>query len=149
MLGISGGDYVAELREVKVNCVIVGARERRETENDKQKVEDLIRQLVEKYSTRLQVLSVGCDKGIGKNVRDFCLKNRVTFAEVRVKFEGQDIPRMFFTHMFLARNNSLVAVGDEYYVFKGPNENGIVEAIIPMAIEKVGEVRVKVYEGEL
>jgi hypothetical protein len=131
-----------------VNVVIVGARERRESQQDKDTAEQIIKDLSQKYGTNLKLLSVGCDKGIGKVVRDFCIANSLKFAEVRIKFEGEDLPRSFFAHMFLARNESLLAVGDEYYVFKGPNENGIIEAIIPRAIERVGQSRVVVYEME-
>jgi hypothetical protein len=128
--------------------VIVGARERNEKPKDKQTIDELMETLIKQHSSRLHVLSVGCDKGIGKLVRDYCIKNKVVFVEVRMKFEGEDIPRAFFAHMFMARNNSLSAVGDEYWVFKGPNENGIVESIIPEAQKKVGESRVHVYGEE-
>lgn len=129
-----------------MNVVIVGARERAETEEDRKIAEELIVSLVRQHSSRLKVLSVGCDKGIGKIVRDYCMENGITFVEVRMKFEGDDIPKHFFAHMFLARNAALLDVGDEYYVFKGPNENGIVENIIPLALAKVGESRVTLYD---
>jgi hypothetical protein len=131
-----------------VNVVIVGARERTETPEDKKKTEEILTALVAQHGTRLNVISVGCDKGIGKLVRDFCMGNKVRFAEVRVKFEGEEIPRGFFAHMFLARNESLLAVGDEFYIFKGPNSYGIVEEIIPRAQERVGQSRVKIYDPE-
>lgn len=142
------GFVVGKLREEIVNVVIVGARERKETQEDRQQVEELIKNLITQHNTRLHILSVGCDKGVGKVVRDFCIENKVIFVEVRMKFEGEDIPRAFFAHMFLARNNSLLAVGDEYYVFKGPNENGIIESIIPQAVEKVGQERVRIFDVE-
>ena len=129
-----------------MNIVIVGARERKETQDDKETAQNLIIALLQQYRSQLHILSVGCDKGIGKIVRDFCIEQKITFVEVRMKFEGEDIPRSFFAHMFLARNYALTAVGDEYYIFKGPNENGIIESIIPDAIKKVGEQRVTLYE---
>jgi hypothetical protein len=131
-----------------MNVVIVGARERRETEADKEKIEQLLQGLMKQYSSQLNVLSVGCDKGIGKLVREFCIQSKIVFAEVRIKFEGEDIKRQFFAHMFLARNKALLEVGDEYYVYKGPNPNGIIEALIEPARLRVGVARVTVHESE-
>jgi hypothetical protein len=131
-----------------VNIVIVGARERRETEADKVKVEMIITDLKKEHGTRLHILSTGCDKGIGKLSRNFCLMNKIKFVEVRVKVEGEDISRVFFAHMFLARNTALLEVGDEYFIFKGPNENGIIESIIAPAQRRVGAERVKTFEME-
>jgi hypothetical protein len=128
-----------------MNVVIVGARERRDSEEDKQAVEQLLQGLVEQHGTRLHVLSVGCDKGVGKVVREYCIKSKIIFVEVRIKFEGEDIPRGFFAHMFLARNLCLTAVGDEYYIYTGPNENGIIEALVEPAKSKVGATRVHVF----
>ena len=129
-----------------MNIVIVGARDRRELDSDKNQVEGILKQLLQQHGTRLHVASAGCDKGIGKLVRDFCMANKVIFMEARMKLEGENIPRAFFAHVFLARNKALLEVGDEYFVFKGPNENGIIEAIIKPAQEKVGDTRVKVFE---
>lgn len=128
-----------------MNVVIVGARERQESEEDKIQVEQLIKDLVKQHGTRLHVLSVGCDKGVGKITREYCLKNQIIFVEVRMKLEGENIPRTFFAHVFLARNTCLTAVGDEYYIFTGSNSNGIIEALIEPAKGKVGEARVKVF----
>jgi hypothetical protein len=131
-----------------MNIVIVGARERRETEEDKKQVEGILEDLRKQQGTRLHIVSAGCDKGVGKLVREFCMASKITSVEVRMKLEGENIPRAFFAHMFLARNISLLEVGDEYYVFKGPNENGIIEAIIEPAQKRVGQSRVKVFELE-
>lgn len=128
-----------------MNVVIVGARERKESEEDKKQTQELLKELVKQYGTRLHVLSVGCDKGVGKFVRDYCTQNKIIFVETRIKFEGEEIPRSFFAHMFLARNSCLLSVGDEYYVYTGPNQNGIIEALIEPAKGKVGESRVKVF----
>lgn len=132
----------------------MGARERTNSadesplEKDKEQVELLLKELSKKYGRSLNVISVGCDKGIGKIVRDFCIANSIIFVENRMKLEGKDIPRSFFVHVFQARNPALVALGDEFYIFKGPNENGIVEGIIGLAIDKVKEERVHVIESE-
>lgn len=137
-----------------MNVVIVGARERvnqtdeSPLEKDKETVEVLIKDLSRRYGRSLNVISIGCDKGIGKIVREFCIANSIIFVENRMKLEGKDIPRSFFVHVFQARNPALVALGDEFYIFKGQNENGIVEGIIPLATEKVKEERVHVYEAE-
>jgi hypothetical protein len=137
-----------------MNVVIMGARERvnradeSPLQKDKEIIEELIKKLSAQYGRRLNVASVGCDKGIGRVVREFCMANGIVFVEIRMKLEGKDIPRTFFVHVFQARNPALVALGDEFYIFKGPNENGIVESIISMAIEKVKEERVHVYELE-
>jgi hypothetical protein len=130
-----------------MNCVIVGARERKEVDQDKDTITELLRALVSQHSkTRLNVVSAGCDRGIGKLVRDLCMQNKIIFAEVRIKFEGEEIPRHFFIQSFLARNRALHDLGDEFYVFRGPNPNGIVEALIEPAKGKVGESRVHTYD---
>lgn len=129
-----------------MNIVIVGARERKENEEDRQTVEELLRNLTKQYGTRLYAVSVGCDKGVGKFVREFCMANRIIFAENRMKLEGENIPRNVFVQVFLARNAALLEMGDEFYIFKGPYESGIVEAIIKPAKAKVGEHRVKTFE---
>lgn len=131
-----------------MNIIIMGARERAEAEHDKQEVESLIRRLSQQYGGSLHIISVGCDKGVGKFTRDFCMANGIIFAEPRMKLEGKNIPRAFFVHVFLARNAALLELGDEFYVFKGPNENGIVECIVPPAVRKVTDKRVFVYEYE-
>lgn len=137
-----------------MNVVIVGARERAKDETgtpldkDRVTIESLMKKLMGLYGGNLKVISIGCDKGVGKVVREFCLANGVIFVENRMRLEGKDIPRSFFVHVFQARNPALVALGDEFYIFKGPNENGIVENIIGMAIEKVKEERVHVIEAE-
>jgi hypothetical protein len=109
-------------------------------------VDELLRNLWKQYGTRFYAVSVGCDKGIGKFVREFCITNKIIFAENRMKLEGDNIPRSVFVQVFLARNASLLELGDEFYIFKGPYESGIVEAIIEPAKKKVGEHRVKTYE---
>lgn len=129
-----------------MNIVIIGARERLETDNDKNEVEGLIRTLSRQYGRRLNVISVGCDKGVGRFAREFCMSNEIIFVENRMKLEGKEIPRTFFVHVFQARNAAMLELGDEFYVFKGPNDNGIIEGIIPPAQKKVGESRVTVYE---
>jgi len=131
-----------------MNVVIDGARERPETPKDKQEVEELIRTLSKNYGRSLHIVSVGCDKGIGKFAREFCIAHGIIFTEIRAKLEGLDIPRTFFVHVFQSRNASLLELGDEFYVFRGPNENGIIEGIIQPAQRKVGEQRVKIYEYE-
>jgi hypothetical protein len=137
-----------------MNVVIVAARERMilmdgsPLEKDKIAVESLIKELSKRHGRNLNIISVGCDKGVGKAARDFCMANAIIFVECRMKLEGKDIPRSFFVHVFQARNPALVALGDEFYVFKGPNENGIVEGIIDLAIDKVKQERVHVIESE-
>jgi hypothetical protein len=131
-----------------INIVVVGARERKENEKDKQTVEELLKTLHRQYGTQLYVVSVGCDKGIGKYVREFCMGNKIIFSENRMKLEGESIPRRFFVQVFLSRNAALVELGDEFYVFRGPYDSGIVEKLIQPAKEKVGEHRVKVFEYE-
>ncbi len=122
-----------------MNVVIVGARERKESDEDKKRVEELLKGLREQYKRQLQVISVGADKGVGKYVRDFCISNKIIFAEVRIKLEGEDIPRGFFAQMFMSRNMSLLDVADEYYIFTGPNQTGIIEAIIEPARRRMRE----------
>lgn len=131
-----------------MNCVIAGARERID-DKDKSIVEKLIAELVRRYGPRrTNIISVGCDKGVGKFARDFCMEKKIIFVECRMKLEGEDIPRSFFKHVFQARNDSLLVLGDEFYIFKGPYESGIIEAMIKPARQKVTEKRVIVYEYE-
>lgn len=130
-----------------MNIVIVGARERNDSDTDKEVVESLIRKSAGTYGRRLNVISVGCDKGVGKIAREFCIQNEIIFVECRMKLEGKDIPRSFFVHVFQARNPALVMLGDYFHVFKGPNENGIVESVVNLAVEKVGSERVFIYTG--
>jgi hypothetical protein len=137
-----------------MNIVIVGARERKmvtkdsrePTAEDKQLVEDLLKNLSKRHGRRLHAISVGCDRGIGKTVRDFCIANKIIFTENRMKLEGEDIPKSTFIQVFLARNASLLELGDEFYIFKGPYESGIIESLIEPAKKKVGDQRVVVYD---
>jgi hypothetical protein len=132
-----------------MNIVIVGARERNDSETDKEVVEGLIRKSAGTYGRRLNVISVGCDKGVGKIAREFCIQNEIIFVECRMKLEGKDIPRSFFVHVFQARNPALVMLGDYFHIFKGPNENGIVESVVNLAVEKVGAERVFIYAPDI
>ena len=131
-----------------MNIVIVGARERKDSDKDKETVEALVKEAAKLYGRRLNVISVGCDKGVGKFAREFCIENGIIFVENRMKLEGTDIHRSFFVQAFQARNAALLELGDEFYVFKGPNENGIIEGIIDPAKKRVPADRVKVYEFE-
>lgn len=131
--------------------VIAEARERTEefpgklTQKDNVLAEQLMTALQRQYAAMLAVVSIGCDRGIGKFVREYCIKHEIAFLEYRVKFEGENLPRWFFINGFRSRNPALVDIGDEFHVFVGPNRDGIVESIIPSAIDKVKKERVFVY----
>jgi hypothetical protein len=133
-----------------MNVVVVGSRDRKDSEKDKETVEELVQQLVKQHGTRLHIVSVGCDKGVGRYVRDYCMAKDIIFVESRMKLEGKAgaIPRSFFIQVFQARNPSLLELGDEFFIFKGPYDSGIVEALAPQAVKKVGLTRVKTYEWE-
>lgn len=125
---------------------VVGSRERRQHPDDRSKVEEVIGRLMFEHGNRLVVVSVGCDFGINKTVFDICSRLNIKLVEFRSKFFGPDFLPEEINKMFSARNASVVAISDEFYLFTGPNPEGLVEQIEKPARAKVNDSRVFMYE---
>lgn len=140
--------------------MIVGSRERRATADDKSKIETIIAELLFEHGTRLTVASANCDAEIGKIIFDVCAAAGVKMVEMRIYLHDastrtsigspdrrslRQFDKRLTDRLFAARNNVLVEIGDLFYFFTGRNASGLVEMMIPRAIIKVHEKRVKVY----
>lgn len=132
-----------------MNVVIIGARDREESTKDELKVQQILDDLRTTHGQRLDVISAGCDKGIGKYVKSHCERDpRIRFIEIRASFHGSDFKRMTFTQVFSARNAALKELGDEFHLFLDSSSNsgkGIIDALVTMSRTKVGDSRVTTY----
>lgn len=111
--------------------VVIGARER-DCSADKENVPKLLDQLREKYP-RLVVVSTGCDKGVGLLVKSYCLKpenkNRIQFVEVSMRTYGE-LVRTQTAQLYLARNATLVELGEEFHIFDVAEKRSSVKDLI-------------------
>jgi hypothetical protein len=80
-------------------------------------------------SEPITVLSLGCDQGFGKDVKDFCNEQGISFAESIVWFNG---PRSQaeFNHLFLSRNAAIAWAATEFHLVVSAKRNTHVEDLL-------------------
>jgi len=93
-------------------------------------VTQLLEELRQKYSG-LVVISSSCDQGVGYIVKQYCLKDRVTFQliEFYAKVFAK-LPRSKLAQVFYARNRALAAIGEEFHIFVDESRRGAMEDLV-------------------
>lgn len=123
-----------------MNVVIAGARSRSE-QQDMKLIHTLLEALQQKYP-KLMVITTACDRGIGKLVKNRCMpeelggKPRINFAEISSRIYVDDMSSTDFAVIFNAKNRALVAAGEEFHLFMGHNEKGVMYDLYQEVVEK-------------
>jgi len=143
-----------------MNVVIIGARKRSERD-DEPLINKLVDDLISRYP-QLKIFSSGCDRGIGKIIKNKCLplgeKNaRATFRFVELAVRiyllpGEELTKSEFAGIFMPRNAYLNEVGDEFHLFIDGNYprgsmadlwRRVTARTAPYAIYRPGETDIK------
>jgi len=108
--------------------VIVGSRHRgwqdgvpamhqRGSPEDAAVIDQMLLSLQEKYlAGGFCILSMGCDIGFGRMVKECCEKRAVGLMEAMVQFNPH-LPKHFFELLHLSRHAALIDVGQEFHIF--------------------------------
>lgn len=121
-----------------MNVVIVGARRRSEAE-DEPLVYKILGEAIDKYP-QLKVISTSCDRGVGKIIKNKCLplgeknpKPFFRFIEVTVRIyllDGEELTKSEFASIFIARNATLVELGDEFHLLVDGEPKGMMADLL-------------------
>lgn len=91
-----------------------------DSEHDRERVFGLIEKLKTKYADLVIVSSLS-DRGVGKFVRDRCIKQQkrdIAYVEIAV-YPWANMPSSRMAQTYLCRNASLMEIGEEFHVFLG------------------------------
>lgn len=143
-----------------MKVVLMGARKRSEAA-DEPLINALVDQLIYQYPT-LKIVSTGCDRGIGKIIKNKCLplgekhaKAKFDFVEVAVRVytkEGSELTKSEFAEIFSARNAYMNEIGEEFHLFiDGQDPRGMMGDMFqrvkqrgaPYALYRPGDKEVK------
>lgn len=135
-----------------MHVVIFGARNR-QVDGDYELVNKLIDQLKSKYA-KLDIISGGCDRGIGKYVKNRCRpkelgqhQGEVQFFDVDVHIYADDLSKAHLGELWRARNAMFYEYGEEFHIFTDDQKSGIPQDLIarcaaggrPYAVYYMGE----------
>lgn len=110
-----------------MKVVIVGAWNRSELEDDGL-VNELLDELGRVYPD-LFIVTTGCDRGIGKLVKNRCMpkqrgvKGEFDFVEIAVRIYADSPSKASLAHIWQARNAYLDEAGEEFHLFMDKQEN--------------------------
>lgn len=136
-----------------MRVVIVGER-LRSVSTDDATVFQLIDGLKGIYSD-LCIVSTGCDRGIGKTIKNRMMPKEenirtteVDFIEVAFRIYASDRPKAWYAKQYQARNQALLALGDEFHIFLDKSTHGamydlwqlVVDAGLPCSVYLPNEV---------
>jgi hypothetical protein len=109
--------------------VVVGSREW-QGETATQQVNALLDELKDKYSGMV-VISSSTDKGVGRIIRERCLRDKITFQFIDLWMRVfASLPKAKLAQVFFARNSALLDLGEEFHVFVDMNRRGTFEDLI-------------------
>ena len=97
----------------------------------RQQVFELVDSLSHKYAD-LVIVSAGCDRGIGRFVRERCIKGKrdVGFVEYAV-YPWASMSSVRLAQVYIAKNATLVEVGEEFHVFVAAGrEHGHIQDLV-------------------
>lgn len=81
---------------------------------------EMIKQMLEVFRTRypqgFYVLTVGCDAGFGRMIKETALEAEVGLMEAIVQF-NRHLPRPQYELLHLSRYAALIDVADEFHIF--------------------------------
>lgn len=99
---------------------------------DKELVRALLQRLQDAHGNQLLVLSVGCDTGFGRMVRNLAEEKQLSFAEVGMRI-NERVPREQYVLLWLARHAALVDIGQEYHIFVVDSRFSHIEDLVTRA----------------
>src|SRR5882724_8810779 len=115
-----------------MRVVVMGGRDRRE-KDDYVLVNALLDYLKKKYPVLL-IVTTGCDRGVGKIVNNRLMpsakhgKPEINYIEWSFRIEvDRELPKLETTAVFLAKNATLVELGDEFHLFVEEKPIGVAE----------------------
>lgn len=116
-----------------MRVVVMGGRDRRE-KDDFKLVNSLLDKLKKQYSDLL-IITTGCDRGVGKIINNRLLpaikhgEPEVRYLEwsFRIEVGRQELSKNEMTTIYLARNATLAALGDEFHLFVEERPMGVAE----------------------
>lgn len=129
-----------------MRVVIVGARNRSSinsqvaaySDEEKQKILEKDRFLVEGYIKklhqrykRISVVSYGCDDGVSLLAKNYCINEKIKFAEIAWFFHGDaQWDRSETQELYLARHGSFIEIADLFIIFAKNDRYALVENLI-------------------
>ena len=115
-----------------MRVVVLGGRDRREKEDFKL-VNQLLDELKKEYS-QLLIITAGCDRGVGKIINNRLMPKdkggqpEINYVEYSMRpTVHRDLPKHEMSCLFIARNATLVELGDEFHLFVEQRQMGIIE----------------------
>ena len=121
-----------------MNIVIVGGNGRN-TQQDRQAVNELVDKLHQKHANCLFVTTAHSD-GVGKFVREKCIekdsrgKFKYQLALINIQLFVSNLPRAEVTALYQARNPAMLEIGDIFYYFANVSRSGMMEDMIAKAV---------------
>lgn len=109
---------------------------------DKDFIRTILVKMKDRIGMRLCVVSYGCDDGVGLIVRDLCEELKIKFAEANWYFHRKDRSKIDYTKFYIARNASVMEIGDMFYLFVNKRRNSTVEDLLKRILE------IKQFKGE-
>jgi len=114
--------------------VVIMGDLKRNTEEDKQQVFDLLEELKTTYSD-LTIVSGACKDGIGSFVRNRCIadpkKLEFSFVEIDIRVWAK-LAQATLSKVYMSRNPSLVYIGDVFHVFPYGGDKGHIPDLIEL-----------------
>jgi hypothetical protein len=116
-----------------MHIVVVGARERDE-QGDEDLVNSLLTFLHKCFGSALVIISTATDRGVGRYVKDRCLKEKekFKFIDVSTKIFGE-LPPARLAQVFKCRNAAIVELGSKFYIFDTAVGKGITDDLVVRA----------------
>jgi hypothetical protein len=119
-----------------MKVVVMGAWNRDEVA-DIQLVGQLLDSLVVRYGDQLIIVTAGCDRGVGKLVKNRAMpqnkgaeQGEFAFIEVSTRIFIQDASKSTLAGIFIARNATLVELGEEFHLFLGRESKGAMQDLV-------------------
>lgn len=132
--------------------VIVGSRDRRE-QADFDVVNQLLDKLKEKYP-KLLVVTTGCDRGVGKIIRNRLLPEKpdqppeIEFIEYSVRiYPKTDLAKSRMANIHISKNATFLELGEEFHIFEDARSRGPMEDLRERC-ERMGRPHVRYIPGK-
>lgn len=112
-------------------------------------VHNLIDDLKQKY-TDLIIVTSGCEKGIGRFVRERCVNNQrdVGFVEIAI-YPWATMSSSRLAKVYLCKNASLLEIGEEFHIFAaGGPQHSYIRDLITRVQEAEHKPLLTIYEEE-